>query len=89
MRYMTLTVLCCLAFGRYAGAMEKPPDAPMRQRSWLSSGLVNDMTEINNRMPGTFADHGISACRGGPYPAEPMPPLTKQFGDSASATTAT
>jgi hypothetical protein len=55
MRYMTLTVLCCLAFGRYAAAMDKPPDSPKIQRSWLSSGLVNDMTEINNRMPGTFA----------------------------------
>ena len=69
MRYMTLTVLCCLAFGRYAEAMDKSPDSPKKQRRWLSSGLVNDMTEINNRMPGTFAHVAYSACRGSPYPA--------------------
>ena len=55
MRYMTLTVLCCLGIARYAEAMDKLPDSPNDQRSWLSSGLVKDMTEINNRMPGTFA----------------------------------
>ena len=28
MKCMTLTVLCCLAIGRYAGAIDKPPDGP-------------------------------------------------------------
>ena len=55
MKCMTLTVLCCLAMGRFAGAMDKPPDSPKFQRSWLRDRLVNDMTEINNQMPGTFA----------------------------------
>ena len=31
----------------------------MRQRSWLRRGLVNDMTEINNWMPSTFADQAF------------------------------
>ena len=55
MKCMTVTVLCCLAIGRYAGAMDKPPEAPENQRSWLRGGLLNDMTETEKRMPGTFA----------------------------------
>ena len=55
MKRMTLAVLCCLAIGRYAGAMDKPPDTPRGQRSWLHDGLVADMNEINRSLPGTFS----------------------------------
>jgi hypothetical protein len=73
MKCMTLTVLCCLVIGRYAGALEKPPDSPTYQRSWLRDCLLSDMTEINNQIPGTFADQafqraeaipGVRASRG-------------------------
>jgi hypothetical protein len=55
MKRMTLAVLCCLAIGRYAGAMDKPPDTPRGQRSWLHDGLVADMNEIDKSLPGTFS----------------------------------
>lgn len=56
MKCMTLTVLCCLAIGSYAGARDKPGDSPKIQRSWLRGALLGDMAEIDNRMAGTFLD---------------------------------
>jgi len=56
MKSMTLTVLCCLAIGRYAQAMDKPPNSPRNQRSWLRDGLLSDMTGTDKWMPGAFAD---------------------------------
>ncbi len=72
MKCMTLTVLCCLVIGRYAGALEKPPEDPLRQRSWLRRGLVNDMTEINNWMPSTFADQAFQRADAIAIPSEPI-----------------
>ena len=54
MRCMTLTVLCCLAIGHCAGAMDEPPRTPRSQRDWLSGRLRNDMAENEKGMPGTF-----------------------------------
>jgi hypothetical protein len=77
MRYMTLAVLCCLALGRYAGAWEKPPEDPLRQRSWLRRGLVNDMTEVNQWMPSTFADQAFQRADAVAILAEPITPAYK------------
>ena len=54
------------------GRLEKPPDEPMRQRSWLRRGLVNDMTEINNWMPSTFADQAFQRADAIAIPSEPI-----------------
>jgi hypothetical protein len=51
---MILTVLCCLVVGPYAVAIDKPPETPRNQRSWLQRGLGSDMAETNKGMPGTF-----------------------------------
>jgi hypothetical protein len=39
--------------------MDRPPDSPKIQRSWLRDGLRSDMTEINNRMPNAFLDEAF------------------------------
>ena len=58
MRYMASTVLCCLAIGRCAEAMDKPPDVK-EQRVSLRDVLVKDMTEANNWAPGTFGNQAF------------------------------
>ncbi len=63
MKCMTLTVLCCLAIGRYAGAIDKPPDEPKNQRSWLRDHLVSDLAETNKRMRGTFAPRELERAK--------------------------
>jgi hypothetical protein len=51
---MILTVLCCLVVGPFAVAIDKPPEMPRNQRSWLQRSLGSDMAETNKGMPGTF-----------------------------------
>lgn len=54
MKCLTLTVLCCLAIGRYAGAVEKPPKSPEKQRTWLGGGLMKDINVTSTVMPDAF-----------------------------------
>ena len=60
MRCMALTILCCLAIGPYAAAVDKPPEDPKNQRSWLGNRLLSDMSQTDENMPETFAtrDYG-------------------------------
>ena len=59
MRCMTLTVLCCLALGRYAAAVDKPPEQPTSQRSWLVENLCCDMTST----PDPFTKQDVGRIR--------------------------
>ena len=59
MKCTTLTVLCCIVIGGYAEAVDRPPEIPGAQRSWLCENLCRDMDSI----PAMFAKQEYASVR--------------------------